>query len=83
MHGMALLQYQLLVKVQNFCDDINSIVDYIVEYVFRNLKPYRTIFNINIPNLPASKIRGIKLTTLGSRKISKKAINVSKKRDII
>ena len=70
-------------KSPKFLNDINSIVDYIVEYVFRNLTPYRTIFNINIPNLPASKIRGIKLTTLGSRKISKKAINVSKKKETL
>ena len=32
-------------KSPKFLTDINSIVDYIVEYVFRNLKPYRTILD--------------------------------------
>ena len=38
-------------KSPEFLNDIRSIVDYIVEYVFSNLKSYGTIFNINIPKL--------------------------------
>ena len=33
----------------------------------------RNIFNINIPDIPYNKIKGIKLTILGSRAISKRA----------
>jgi len=33
----------------------------------------KTIFNVNIPDIPFNKIKGIKITKLGKRNISKRA----------
>ncbi len=64
-------------KKPKYIHDIKKITEYTVDFIFSNLKIYSTIFNINVPNLPLSKIKGIKLTTLGRRKMSHKAKSVS------
>ena len=53
--------------------DIDEKVNCILKYIFTKLKTYKTLFNINIPDVPFSKIKGIKVTTLGKRKVSKRA----------
>ncbi len=65
-------------KKPKYIEDINSKVELIIEYIFSNLKKYKTIFNINIPDLPLSKIKGIKHTKLGKREIPLKSKKIKK-----
>jgi 5'-nucleotidase len=53
--------------------DIDDKLSYIVDYIFKNLIKHKSIININIPDLPLSKIKGIKITKQGKREISKRA----------
>ena len=52
-------------------DDIDQKVNYILNYIFTKLKIYKTLFNINIPDIPFSKIKGIKVTNLGKEEFPK------------
>ena len=53
--------------------DLDLKVKLVLDLIFSKLKKYKSIFNINIPDLPAPLIKGIKISRLGSRKISKRA----------
>lgn len=60
-------------KIPKHFDDIDQKVNYILNYIFTKLKIHKTLFNINIPDTPFSKIKGIKVTSLGKRRVSKRA----------
>ena len=60
-------------KNPQYTSDLDLKVKLVLDLVFSKLKTYKAIFNINIPDLPASRIKGIKISTLGTRKISKRA----------
>ena len=70
MLNLEVMLYQLQRKFQTL-DDIDQKVNYILKYIFTKLKIYKTLFNINIPDIPFSKIKGIKVTSLGKRRVSK------------
>ena len=53
--------------------DLKDKVELFLPMIFKKLIKLKTIFNINIPDIPFSKIKGIKITKLGKRNISKKA----------
>ena len=61
-----------------YLNDLNEKLSYIIEYIFKNLIKYKSILNINIPDLPLVKIKGIKITKQGRREISKRASLVLK-----
>jgi 5'-nucleotidase len=61
-----------------YLNDLNEKLSYIIEYIFKNLIQYKSILNINIPDLPLVKIKGIKITKQGRREISKRASLVLK-----
>ena len=42
-------------KIPKHFDDIDQKVNYILNYIFTKLKIYKTLFNINIPDIPFSK----------------------------
>ncbi len=50
--------------------DINDKVDFILQHIFEQKYKSKNIFNINIPDIPFKKIKGIKYTILGSRRTS-------------
>ena len=50
--------------------DINYKVDFILQHIFQQNYKSKNIFNINIPDIPFKKIKGIKYTILGNRKMS-------------
>ena len=52
---------------------IDKKIDLILNCMLKRTNKSRNIFNINIPDIPYNKIKGIKLTILGSRAISKRA----------
>ena len=56
-----------------YIDDLHLKTQYLLDFIFNELKTLETVFNINIPDIPFSKIKGIKLSLLGKRKISRKA----------
>ena len=63
-----------------YIDDLPQKTKYVLDFVFTKLQTLKTVFNINIPDIPFSKIKGVKYTKLGKRLISKRAnIIVSKK----
>ena len=57
----------------NYIDDLPQKTQYVLDFVFTKLQTLKTVFNINIPDIPFSKIKGIRVSLLGKRKISKKA----------
>ncbi len=68
-------------KIPKYREDIALKSEFVIKYIFDNLVKHKCIYNINIPDLPFSKIKGIKFTKLGKRKISckaKKIINDNK-----
>ena len=56
-----------------YIDDLPQKTQYVLDFVFTKLQTLKTVFNINIPDIPFSKIKGIRVSLLGKRKISKKA----------
>ena len=54
--------------------DINDKLDFILSHIFQQNYKSKNIFNINIPDIPYNKIKGIKYTKLGTRKTSLKPI---------
>ena len=56
-----------------YIDDLPLKTQYVLDYVFSKLKTLKTVFNINIPDIPFSKIKGVRISRLGKRKISRKA----------
>ena len=59
-------------------NDMDKNIDYVLDFIFQELTKYKTLFNINIPDIPFSKIKGFKITKLGSRNISKRAKKIKK-----
>ena len=57
-----------------YLNDIDSKMNFILSYIFKNIPKLNTILNINIPDIPFSKIKGIKYTILGNRNISMRPI---------
>lgn len=57
----------------NFTSDLEQKCIKVLDYIFTKLIKYQSVFNINIPDLPLDKIKGIKITSLGEREISKRA----------
>ena len=51
-------------------NDIDDKVNLILAHIFKKKLKSKNIYNINIPDIPFSKIRGIKYTMLGNREIS-------------
>ena len=56
-----------------YIDDLPLKTQYVLDFIFTKLKTLKTVFNINIPDIPFSKIKGIRISLLGKRKISRKA----------
>ena len=56
-----------------YIDDLPQKTKYVLDFVFTKLQTLKTVFNINIPDIPFSQIKGIRVSLLGKRKISKKA----------
>ena len=54
--------------------DIEEKLNFILSHIFDKKYRSKNIFNINIPDIPFSKIKGIKYTSLGNRKSSHKPI---------
>jgi 5'-nucleotidase len=54
-------------------DELHLTLEHIVEHMFHKLMKQKAIMNINIPDLPFSKIKGIKITKLGKRELPLKA----------
>ena len=54
-------------------DDLHQTLEHIIEHIFHKLIKQKTIMNINIPDLPFSKIKGIKITKLGKRQLPLRA----------
>ena len=54
-------------------DDLHHTLQHIIEHIFHKLIKQKTIMNINIPDLPFSKIKGIKITKLGKRQLPLRA----------
>ena len=66
-------------KKPKYINDIQKNIEYVVDYIFLKLIKHKSIFNINIPDIPFAKIKGFKITKLGSRNISKRAKKFSDK----
>ena len=54
-----------------YFDDVSEKLDYFLPDLLK-IKTYSGIINVNIPDIPLSKIKGIKYTKLGRRKVSKR-----------
>ena len=65
-----------------YIDDLPQKTKYVLDFVFTKLQTLKTVFNINIPDIPFSKIKGIRVSLLGKRKISKKAKRTLSKKNI-
>jgi 5'-nucleotidase len=52
--------------------DIGEKLEFVLSHIFNKKYRSKNIFNINIPDIPLNKIKGIKYTCLGSRKTSHK-----------
>ncbi len=59
-----------------YLDDLQENINHVINYIFQELIEYKSIFNINIPDIPNAQIKGFKITKLGSRNISKRAKKV-------
>ena len=57
-----------------YLSDINDKIDFILHHIFQKNYKSKNIYNINIPDIPFKKIKGIKYTLLGNRKTSLKPI---------
>ena len=55
-----------------YLNDIEDKVNFILSHIISQKLKSKNIYNINIPDIPFSKIRGIKYTMLGNRDISLK-----------
>ena len=64
-----------------YIDDLPRKTQCVLDFVFTKLQTLKTIFNINIPDIPFSKIKGIRISLLGKRKISKKAKKMLNKKN--
>ena len=60
-------------KSPKHTDDLHQTLEHIIEHIFHKLIKQKTIMNINIPDLPFSKIKGIKITKLGKRQLPLRA----------
>ena len=65
-------------KKPKHIDDLDQKLRCIIEYVFSKLIAHKAVININIPDLPFSKIKGLKITKLGKRKHPLKATILKK-----
>tara|TARA_Y100000992_G_scaffold71618_1_gene44968 strand:- start:762 stop:1484 length:723 start_codon:yes stop_codon:yes gene_type:complete len=65
-------------KKPEHINDLSHKLKYIIEYIFNNLISQKVIININIPDLPLSKIKGLKITKLGKRQQPHKASHLKK-----
>ena len=65
-----------------YIDDLPRKTQCVLDFVFTKLQTLKTVFNINIPDIPFSKIKGIRVSLLGKRKISRKAKKVLNKKNI-
>lgn len=63
-------------------DDLPLKTQYVLDFIFTKLQTLKTVFNINIPDIPFSEIKGIKISLLGKRKISRKAKKTLNKKNI-
>lgn len=55
-----------------YLNDIDDKINLILTHIFSQKLKSKNIYNINIPDIPFSKIKGIKYTMLGNRDISLK-----------
>ena len=56
-----------------YIDDLPLKTQYVLDFIFTKLQALKTVFNINIPDIPFSKIKGMRVSLLGNRKISRRA----------
>ena len=61
--------------------DLNLKIDMILDIFFNDICRMKNIFNVNIPDIPFSKIKGIKFTTLGFRTMPQRAKKIKKNND--
>lgn len=61
-------------KKPKYVADLNDKINFILAHLLNKKYKNKNIYNINIPDIPFSKIKGIKYTILGNRRISKKPI---------
>ncbi len=66
----------LVSKNPKYEDDMQEKVDYVINFIFSKLIKHPAIYNINIPDIPYSQIKGLKFSKQGSRNISKRANKV-------
>ena len=62
-------------------DDLPLKTKYVLDFIFTKLQTLKSVFNINIPDIPFSKIKGIRISQLGKRKISRKAKKMLNKKN--
>tara|TARA_Y100000590_G_scaffold423239_1_gene528900 strand:+ start:84135 stop:84887 length:753 start_codon:yes stop_codon:yes gene_type:complete len=70
-------------KNPKYLSDITLKITPILNLFFQKLYKYNNIFNINIPDLPFNKIKGIKFTKLGRRNIPKRSKKYHKINDCV
>ena len=69
-------------KKPKYTDDLKEKINFVFNHLFKKKYKNKNIYNINIPDIPFSKIKGIKYTILGNRQISKKPIIIKNKNTI-
>ncbi len=65
--GIPSIAVSLTTKSDFYFDTASYYAFMIVKHVLRNGLPEGTLLNVNIPNLPKDKIRGVKVTRQGKR----------------
>ena len=75
--GRSCLYTPIAISIANreprYTDDINKKLDLFLPKFLKIKLEDRNILNVNIPDVPINMIKGVRITKLGSRKISKKA----------
>ncbi len=60
-------------KTPKYVNDLENKLELFLPIMLKKIIKSKTIFNVNIPDIPFNKIKGIKITKLGKRNISKRA----------
>ena len=68
-------------KTPKYIFDLDKKVNLILNLVFNQLYKVQCIFNVNIPDIPFKKIRGIKFTNLGERSKPNRAKKIQKNKN--
>lgn len=65
--GVPSVAFSLIAAKEYHFDTASEFAKKVARYVLKNSLPYDTLLNINIPNVPKEKIKGVKLTRQGKR----------------